>query len=71
MVSPSGPVAVEFLHSFIMEAVWLSAKGVNDGSSLCCCLTCRRVRRRSGSLEWAWMEVNCLVNCLAIARVFE
>ena len=71
MVSPSGPVAVEFLHCLIVAAVLSSEKGARAGSNLCSCLTWRRVRRRIGSLEWVLTLVNCLVNCLAIAEGLE
>ena len=67
MVSPSGPVAVEFLQSRIMEAVWLGEKEPKLWSSGWSRLTCRRVRRRSGSLEWMEMLVKSWVKYLAIA----
>ena len=71
IVSWSGPVAVELLDCFIAAAVSWSVKGAKDGSSLCCFLTLRSVRRRSGSRVCAFIQVNCLVNCLAMAEGLE
>ena len=39
VVSPSGPVTVEFLHYLIVAVVLSSEKGVKVGSNLCSCLT--------------------------------
>ena len=68
MVSPSGPVVEEFLHCRMMVAVWSGEKGVKLWSMGWLRLTWRRVRRRSGSLEWTVVLVNSLVKYLAIAE---
>ena len=71
IVSPSGPVAVEFLHWWMTVAVWLAVNGVKERSSMCSRFTRRRVRRRSGSREWTTVPVNCLEKWRAMAVGLE
>ena len=71
IVSPSGPVAVEFLHWWMTVAVWLAVNGVKERSSMCSRFTWRRVRRRSGSREWTTVPVNCLEKWRAMAVGLE
>ena len=67
-VMSSGPVAVEFLRRVIADWTSCGEKGLNSGSILWVLWIFLMIFLVLGFCLWMKIEVNCLLNLLAIER---